>query len=165
MSQILDDNFHHTPSPPRVVTRVWYLWHAAMITALLLFISIMLFGILPFLPDFIEKPLNETLLPLLIFGMYGISFYTYFKGFKWGVLWSFLAATFTFLFSFILIMSNLDDLETYFKNFLILFSSDKDFSSFVILGVGYNILMVFCTEGMMMLGWTYWKWKKGRNFE
>lgn len=158
MAQLLDDNSHNTPSAPPAVPRVWYLWHAVMITALLVFIVLMVFGILPFFPDFIAEPLNELLLPVLMFGMCGITFYTYYKGFKWNWLWSFFGASFTFIFCFAVVMSNIKELELYLQDFLMLFSSDKDFSTFAILGLCYNILIVPCTEIMMVLEWGIRKW-------
>lgn len=159
MTQLLDDNSHQQPSATSV-PRLWYFYHAAMVVGLFLFIFIMIFGILPLFPSFIEKALYETLLPILIFGIYGITFYTYYKGFKWEILPAFLAATFSFFFCFILTMNSLELVKYYTIQIINFFDISKDFLEIGTSGLFYSILVVPCTELILLIKNIYRRFSK-----
>jgi len=136
----------------------WYLKHTAACILLLTIVSILVFGIAPLLPKVLDDLLCHAMLVVLMFGLCGITIYTYAKGMEWNILAAIIGGTTTFVIAFVYIMtelsgSSLDYYKGLAHEWFGLNPNDwSELHEFMILGVGYSILMVTCTEVLLLIG-------------
>lgn len=157
-SDILDDSSNSSIVPKASSRLQWYFKHALMIIGLSTVVFIIAFGICPLLPRILADLLSHGSLIVLMFGMLGITFFTYWKGFEWNVLGAFIGSTFSFFCIFVYIMTNMSELSAKYspilaKVFPVSQDISKDFWEFMVLSLGYSILLFPMSEILALIGW------------
>lgn len=168
---ILDDFTPEAFVPPIIQRIVWYFKHAVAVIILLSIVVIIILEILPNLPKSIAEFVSGITLISLILGMYGITLYTYVKGFKWSLGGGLLGGTISFFSCFIYVMDNRKILEAYyhqyFPNLLPMETAlQQEFLEVFVVGVAYSLLIIPCTEIMVWIGFfikAAWNWNNKRS--
>lgn len=160
--EILDDNTQKSfvPTLPRRIA--WYIKHAAMVIALHIIVLVIVLFVLPNIPKVIEEYVSMATLAIMMLGMYGITLYTYVKGFEWNIVAGLIGGSFSFFFCFVYTMTYLENLQLYYQQhfaswFPLPASMEKDALDLLIVGIAYSFLVIPCTEIMALLGWIFRK--------
>ena len=165
-NELLDDDFDKNSDKKRLLPipsrSIWYVKHGTMIIAFHAILYILIFKIAPLLPTVIEDAVNGLLLGVLIFGIYGITLYTYIKEFEWNLFGALVGGTIIFFVCFVYIMNNLSAFKDSYGDriaawFRLPAESASDILDIMLVGVGYSILIVPFTEIMVLIAVVF-KW-------
>lgn len=135
----------------------WYFKHAAACMLLLTIVSALVLGLAPLLPKVIDDLIAYSMLVVLMFGLCGITIYTYAKGLQWNILAAIIGGATTFLVCFVYIMNEISHFNIdWYKNLAHKwFDIDPDnwleLYEFIIIGILYSLLVVVCTEVILLI--------------
>lgn len=153
---ILDDNSLQTLAPPIVQRITWYFKHAVLVSTLHIISLIIALRFLPAPLQSAENRIKAIAISIMILGMLGISLYTYTKGFRWNFWKGLFAGLFAFFFLIIYSTNIQANCQSYYQEyFVIWFSMDsateKELLDTVVGGFIYNILIIPCTEILVLI--------------